>query len=62
MKFSKAHGFEMQEKAVVDEAFNFSLLRMQGAIAGGSIKIPHGLSRAERRKWIFENKGKCSEQ
>ena len=39
---------------------NFDLDRMQLAVSGGSIRLPAGLSREERRKWIRENAGRCS--
>lgn len=48
-------------KAGSESNFNFDLERMRMAVSGGSIRIPSGLSRVERRKWIFENAGKCSE-
>jgi hypothetical protein len=41
--------------------FNFDLDRMRAAVGGSTIRIPAGLSRQERRKWIFENAGKCSD-
>jgi hypothetical protein len=40
---------------------DFDLDRMTRAVQGGSVRIPAGMSREERRKWIRENAGRCSE-
>ena len=40
---------------------DFDLDRMTRAVQGGSVRIPSGMSREDRRKWIRENAGKCSE-
>ncbi|QPI08267.1 hypothetical protein IM687_13790 [Stutzerimonas stutzeri] len=40
---------------------DFDLERMARAVHGGSIRIPSGMNREARRKWIRENAGKCSE-
>ncbi len=47
---------EDEQKAEI----NFDLGRMRVAVAGGTIRIPSGLTREERRKWIRENAGKCN--
>lgn len=62
MQFLSGSRYEpkMQEANAQPE-FNFDLDRMRTAVAGGSIRIPSGLSREQRRKWIFENAGKCSD-
>lgn len=57
---SGSHG-QNSAKAGAESNFNFDLDRMRTAVGGGSIRIPSGLNREERRRWIFENAGKCSE-
>lgn len=46
---------EDEQKAEI----NFDLTRMKLAVSGGSIRIPAGMSREDKRKWIRENGGKC---
>lgn len=38
---------------------NFHLDRMKAAVSGGSIRLPSGMTREDRRKWIRENAGRC---
>lgn len=40
---------------------DFDLNRMRRAVEGGTVRIPAGMNREDRRKWIRENAGKCSE-
>lgn len=47
---------EDEQKAEI----NFDLDRMKLAVSGGSIRLPSGMSRDDRRKWIRENAGKCN--
>lgn len=46
---------------MIEYPFNFDLERMKQAVEGGTIRIPQGLSREERREWIKSNLGKTEE-
>lgn len=40
---------------------DWNIADMENAVAGGSIRIPSGSSREERREWIMNNNGRTTE-
>lgn len=44
-----------------DPPVSYDLERMQASVNSGTIVVPSGLSRLERREWVHNNKGKLND-